>query len=467
MRNLPRPRLGACALDRLRGRVTATAASPPGPASQASSGRSPEYLVAAMKAYVTGQRKHVMMKTLLSGLGDAEINNIAFYYARQAPAQAQTPPVGDPAAGRAATGLCANCHGERGISVSPAFPSLAGQDALYLADALREYRDGSRNKTIACAGCHGDSGISRKSGIPSLVGLDAQYLRHGDEGLRDRPAQERRHEGAARRHQRRGTQRHCPLLCGASSARAQTPSVGDAAAGRAASAACAGCHGEQGVSTNPAWPSLAGQDARYLADTLRYYKDGSRSDEIMKGLAASLDEQTINNLASYYAGLAPGQPHPVNGAAKHDPVLVRNGLVSGLDDRTINNIASYYASLAPAQSEIAKNVPARPVPAVVLARAPGEGLSVGGIISYRKNDPGRTAEENNAICLACHERGERTLWQGSVHEDARSRLRELPYHHEERVAQEPTENGVRAGHLLPVPQGSARADVPLVAHAAA
>ena len=274
-------------------------------------GQSPEYLVAAMKAYVTGQRNHVMMKTLLSGLGDAEINNIAFYYARQAPAQAQTPPVGDPAAGRAATGLCANCHGERGISVSPAFPSLAGQDALYLADALRAYKDGSRNKIIACAGCHGEGGISRKSGIPSLVGLDAQYL------------------VAAMKAYVTGQRKNAvmkALLAGVSdaelngiahyyaaqaSARAQTPPVGDATAGKAASAACAGCHGEQGVSANPAWPSLAGQDARYFADTLRYYKDGSRSDEIMKGLAASLDEQTINNLASYYASLAPGQPHPI------------------------------------------------------------------------------------------------------------------------------------------------------------
>jgi DmsE family decaheme c-type cytochrome len=407
-------------------------------------GQSPEYLVAAMRAYVTGQRKNVMMRTLLSGLGDAEINNIAFYYARQTPARAATPPVGDPAAGRAATGLCADCHGERGITVSPAFPSLAGQDALYLADALRAYKDGSRNKTIACAGCHGDGGISRKPGMPSLVGMDAQYL------------------VAAMKAYVTGQRKNAvmkALLAGVSDAelngianyyaaqapaRAQTPSVGDAAAGRAASASCAGCHGEQGVSTNPAWPSLAGQDARYLADTLRYYKNGSRGDETMKGLVGSLDDQTINNLASYYASLAPGQPHPTNGAAKHDPVLVRNGLVAGLDDRTINNVASYYASLSPGQPEIAKNAPARPVPLLVRAAAPGDGLSVGGIISYRKNDPGRTAEQNNAICLTCHERGERTLWQGSVHEtrglactDCHTIMKNVSAQHQLKTAFEP------------------------------
>jgi DmsE family decaheme c-type cytochrome len=46
----------------------------------------------------------------------------------------------------------------------------------------------------------------------------------------------------------------------------------------------------------------------------------------------------------------------------------------------------------------------------------GGGRGVGGIISFRPNDLSRTAEENNAICLGCHERGDRTNWHGSTHE---------------------------------------------------
>ena len=46
----------------------------------------------------------------------------------------------------------------------------------------------------------------------------------------------------------------------------------------------------------------------------------------------------------------------------------------------------------------------------------GGGRGVGGIISFRANDLSRTAEENNAICLGCHERGERVYWEGSVHQ---------------------------------------------------
>ena len=46
----------------------------------------------------------------------------------------------------------------------------------------------------------------------------------------------------------------------------------------------------------------------------------------------------------------------------------------------------------------------------------GGGRGVGGIISFRPQDQSRTAEENNAICLACHEKGDRTYWNGSTHE---------------------------------------------------
>jgi DmsE family decaheme c-type cytochrome len=46
----------------------------------------------------------------------------------------------------------------------------------------------------------------------------------------------------------------------------------------------------------------------------------------------------------------------------------------------------------------------------------GGGRGVGGILSFETDDP-RSAEEKNSICLACHERGDRTLWSSSVHEE--------------------------------------------------
>ena len=46
----------------------------------------------------------------------------------------------------------------------------------------------------------------------------------------------------------------------------------------------------------------------------------------------------------------------------------------------------------------------------------GGGRGVGGILSFEADDP-RSAEEKNGICLACHERGDRTNWAGSTHEE--------------------------------------------------
>ena len=46
----------------------------------------------------------------------------------------------------------------------------------------------------------------------------------------------------------------------------------------------------------------------------------------------------------------------------------------------------------------------------------GGGRGVGGIISFRPEDTSRSVEENNGICLACHEKGDRTYWKGSTHE---------------------------------------------------
>ena len=46
----------------------------------------------------------------------------------------------------------------------------------------------------------------------------------------------------------------------------------------------------------------------------------------------------------------------------------------------------------------------------------GGGRGVGGIISFRPRDHSRTPAENNAICLGCHEKGNRTLWHGSIHQ---------------------------------------------------
>ena len=55
---------------------------------------------------------------------------------------------GNPEAGKAASAVCAACHGGKGISATGAFPNLAGQKADYLAAQLKALRDKTRPSPI-------------------------------------------------------------------------------------------------------------------------------------------------------------------------------------------------------------------------------------------------------------------------------------------------------------------------------
>lgn len=81
-----------------------------------------------------------------------------------------------------------------------------------------------------------------------------------------------------------------------------TASAADLAAGAAkAKEVCAACHGADGNSTDANNPRLAGQHRDYIAKALRDYKSGERSNAIMKGFAAALSKQDIENLSAYFA----------------------------------------------------------------------------------------------------------------------------------------------------------------------
>jgi len=83
--------------------------------------------------------------------------------------------------------------------------------------------------------------------------------------------------------------------------------AGDAAAGKNKSAACTGCHGVNGVSSNPMWPNLAGQQEGYLVKQLHAFREGVREDPLMTPMAKTLNDVEIDNLAAYYSSLQPGQ----------------------------------------------------------------------------------------------------------------------------------------------------------------
>ena len=107
-------------------------------------GQRPEYLAAALQEYKSGDREHLTMHSQASTLSDQDIADIAAYFAGK-PLVSQGKPAATPP--QAAT-LCVSCHGQDGIAIAPAYPSLAGQHEDYIERALEEYRKGGRKNPI-------------------------------------------------------------------------------------------------------------------------------------------------------------------------------------------------------------------------------------------------------------------------------------------------------------------------------
>lgn len=77
---------------------------------------------------------------------------------------------------------------------------------------------------------------------------------------------------------------------------------GDAAAGKAKAATCAGCHGASGEGMKPN-PALAGLPEGKFIQAMKDYKSGKRPNPVMKSFAGQLSDQDMANLAAYYASL--------------------------------------------------------------------------------------------------------------------------------------------------------------------
>jgi cytochrome c553 len=75
---------------------------------------------------------------------------------------------------------------------------------------------------------------------------------------------------------------------------------GSIKAGRDKARACQVCHGKGGHSTNPTYPRLAGQHAKYIIKQLKAFKAGVRKDPIMNGMAATLEEQDMQDVAAFF-----------------------------------------------------------------------------------------------------------------------------------------------------------------------
>ncbi len=167
---------------------------------------------------------------------------------------------GDIVRGEQLAYTCLGCHGIEGYrNAYPSFrvPKLGGQTTAYMVTALQGYRDGSRKHTTMNAQAQSmtDQDIEDVSAYLATLGAET-------------------------------------VAAGGSTA----PAFDKAAT-------CVACHGPNGISVQPMWPTLAGQHEDYLVHALKQYRDGGRQNAVMMPLAAGLTDTDIKLLAKYYAGL--------------------------------------------------------------------------------------------------------------------------------------------------------------------
>ncbi|MGH8273948.1 MAG: c-type cytochrome [Gammaproteobacteria bacterium] len=170
---------------------------------------------------------------------------------------------------------CAFCHGVKDYVIpypTRHVPLIGGQHAKYIRDALKEYAEGHRKFPTMNAQA---SSLTQKQ-IHDI----AAYI----SGLAPNPPPTN------------GNQKAPPFA-----------------------ASCAACHGARGVSTNPEYPSLAGQYEDYLLLALKEYKSGKRKNAIMNGEASGLTLAQMKRLAHYFGSRekTPLGLLPLNGPIKN------------------------------------------------------------------------------------------------------------------------------------------------------
>jgi len=218
----------------------------------------PEYFVAAMQAYVEGSRNHKLMKKLVGALDETAINKMGVFYAVQVPLRTENQGEGDAEAGGHAAEACASCHGADGNASGAEMPTLAGQDARYFIKAMKAYKDGERQHETMFNAVNELS----EAEIKDLATFYA--------------AQE-----PVRRNVR------VPFTSAEWMAR------------------CERCHGLDGNSSDPRFPMLAGQDAKYLKNALQAYTKEGNGSAAMHAMADPLSASDVERIVAHYAAQEP------------------------------------------------------------------------------------------------------------------------------------------------------------------
>jgi len=223
------------------------------PGTPSLAGQQPQYLVTAIQEYLKKERKAAPMHALLPGLSKLDMESLALYFASQAPAPRGAPPFGDPAAGEPLSAVCGGCHGANGVSTDTGTPSLAGQDARYLVDAIKAYRTTRKRENMRLY----VTGLSDKDIQNIAAFYSVQKSRAAEKGqtlVKDL------------------TER------------------------------CERCHGGDAEIPGMVVPKIKGQDRDYLIMALRAYRDDRRESSMMHKMSLPYSDSIIESLSSAYAG---------------------------------------------------------------------------------------------------------------------------------------------------------------------
>ena len=223
-------------------------------------GLHPKYLVDTMKGYKEGDRpvdaKNEDMKKALDALSDEDLQHVALYYALQTEnlTRAQTPNDGGTPVTKDALATCAKCHGETGVSTTAITPSLAGQDATYMLNALHAYKDGTRDDDTMSPRAKKLDDVEMKNFAAYFASLDPKPVNIAKPLSPDEWAEK-----------------------------------------------CDRCHGVNGNSARPEVPALAGQRLDYLEAVLGKYQSGARKSPEMAAMSSILSQDDIKGIAAHYA----------------------------------------------------------------------------------------------------------------------------------------------------------------------
>lgn len=119
-------------------------------------GQHPDYLVKQLVEFKSGKRKNAVMLGFASGLSDADMRNVAAFFASKKAKEGfatnkDTVALGEKIfrGGIAAKSVpaCAGCHSPNGAGIPAQYPRLSGQHGDYTKAQLTAFRQGDRTNS--------------------------------------------------------------------------------------------------------------------------------------------------------------------------------------------------------------------------------------------------------------------------------------------------------------------------------